>query len=245
MAFTVSAYRVSWANTTAETSTTTTPLANFSSGSIAVLFVSADNSATSGATNNINSVTDTLGNVWSKVVSSLCDPGAANAGVQGAVFVTDQSAGLLTTSTTISINFGATTTAKAWAMFEVSVAAGSIAKQLGSGNGSEQTATTLPTVTTGTIGVGDLVFGMVAIEGGGATVTADSDTTNGTWVAGATPWTGTATGGIMLNVSSKIQTTTASTQTYNPTLSVARDLICSWLSIREVTPKRLASAGVG
>lgn len=220
------------------------PTSNLTAGALAVLFLSADNSSSGGSTNNTNSVTDTLGNTWRKVVSSVCDPGVANAGVQGSAFVTDQSAGQITTSTTITVTFGAATVAKAWAIQDVTAAAGKQAVPLASGNNTQQTASTTPTVTTGTISVDDLVFGMAAIEGGGA-VTADSDTTNGTWSSLANPWTGTATGGICLGVQSKVQDTTASTQTYNPTLGAARDLICSWLSIREIAPKNLALAGVG
>ncbi len=233
------------ANTVAGTSFGFVPESNFTAGALAVLCVSADNSITGGATTNFSSVTDSLGNVWRSRQLSICDPGAANAGVQGGIFTTDQSAGALTTGTTITVSFGASTTAKAWALNEVTVAAGSSAIVLTGGSGAAQFTATAPTVTTDTIAVNDMVFGMIAIEGGGAVVTADADTTNGNWSAVQYPWTGSSSGGIGVVVQAKLQTTTASTQTFNPTLNVARDLVCSWISIREVAPKTLALVGVG
>lgn len=233
------------ANTVAGTSFGLSPESNFTAGALAVLCVSADNSVTGGATNNITGVTDSLGNVWRSRQLSICDPGAANAGVQGGIFTTDQSAGALTTGTTITVTFADSTPAKAWALNEVTAAAGSSAMALTGGNGAAQFAATAPTVTTGTIDVNDMVFGMVAIEGGGAVVTADADTTNGNWSAVQYPWTGSSSGGIGVVVQAKLQTTTASTQTFNPTLNVARDLVCSWISVREVTTKKLSLSGVG
>ena len=236
--------RGTFTDTVAGTSFGFVPESNFTAGALAVLCVSADNSITGGATTNFSSVTDSLGNVWRSRQLSICDPGAANAGVQGGIFTTGQSAGALTTGTTITVSFGASTTAKAWALNEVTAAAGSSAIVLTGGSGAAQFAATAPTVTTGTIDVNDMVFGMVAIEGG-AVVTADADTTNGNWSAVQYWWTGSSTAGIGIAVQSKLQTTTASTQTFNPTIPVARDLVCSWISVREVTTKKLSLSGVG
>lgn len=221
------------------------PASNCTAGALVVLCLSADNSVTGGATNNITGVTDSLGNKWIARQLSICDNGAANAGVQGGIFTTDQSAGTLTTGATITVTFADSTPAKAWALNEVTAAAGKYAIAVTGGNGSAQIASAAPTVTTGSIAVGDLTVGMVAIEGGNVTPTADADTTNGNWSALQSPWTGTSTGGITVLVQTKVQTTTASTQTYNPTMVSTRDLIASWLQVREVAPKTLALAGVG
>lgn len=232
-------------NTVSGTSFGFSPASNCTAGALVILCLSADNSVNGGATNNITGVTDSLGNVWRARQLSICDNGAANAGVQGGIYTTDQSAGAITTGTTITVTFADSTAAKAWALNEVTAAAGKYAIVVTGGNGSAQTASATPTVTTGSIAVGDLTVGMVAIEGGNVTPTADADTTNGNWSALQYPWTGTSTGGIGLIVQTKVQTTTASTQTYDPTFVAARDLIASWLQVREVAPKTLALAGVG
>jgi hypothetical protein len=103
-----------------------------------------------------------------------------------------------------------------------------------------------PTVTTGTIEVGDMVIAMVAMEAGTTqTLTSDADTTNGTWSAAQYNEIRSSTSGSAIGSQRKVQTTTASTQTFNPTLGLPCDLICSWISVREIAPKKLALAGVG
>lgn len=233
------------ANSVGGTSFVFAPASNFTGGALAVLCISADNSVTGGATNNITGVTDSLGNVWRARQLSICDNGVANAGVQGGIYTTDQSAGAITTGTTITVTFGASTPVRLWALNEVAAAAGSSAMALTWGTGSAQIASSAPTVTTSSINVGDLVIGMVAIEGDVVTLTADADTTNGSWSAAQFKTTGGSTGGGSIVVQTKLQTTTESTQTFNPTISAARDLVCSWISVREVTGKKLAACGVG
>ena len=223
------------------------PGSNLTAGALAVLCIAADNSVTGGASNNISSVTDSLGNVWHARQLPIFDNGAASAGVQGGIFTTDQGAGALTTGTTITVTFGTSTTAKSWTLMEVTAASGSQAMFLTGANATGAAASTAPTVTTGTIAVGDMVIAMVAMEAGTAqTYTNDADTTNGTWSAsqynevGATTVAGSAIGS-----QRKLQTTTNSTQTFNPTLGTACDLICSWISVREVVLKKLSLCGVG
>ena len=85
---------------------------------MAVLVIAADNAGSGGAY-SITTCTDTKGNTWTRQRSPLYDPGLASAGISGAIFTTPQNGGLLTTSDTITVQLGATTTAKAWALFEV------------------------------------------------------------------------------------------------------------------------------
>lgn len=231
---------------TSASSFTLNPGSNFTAGALAVLCIAADNSSTGGSTNNISSVTDSLGNLWRARQRPIFDNGSASAGVQGGIFTTDQSAGTLQTGTTVTVSFGAATVAKTWTLMEVTAAAGSQALVLTGANATGQTSSLAPTVTTGTIEVGDMVIAMVAMEAGTTqTLTSDADTTNGTWSAAQYNEIGSSSSGSAIGSQRKVQTTTASTQTFNPTLGLPCDLICSWISVREIAPKKLALAGVG
>lgn len=233
-------------NASSATTFTLSPASNFTAGAFAVLCIAADNSATGGSSNNIDSVTDSLGNTWRARQRPIFDNGAASNGVQGAIYTTHQTAGTLQTSTTITVTFGANTTAKSWTLMEVTAAAGYQPYVVTGENGTGAASTTLPTVTTSTIQVGDMVVGMVAMEAGTTqTCTTDTDTTNGTWSAIQYAEVGSTTSGSAIGSQRKVQTTTASTQTFNPVIGLACDLICSWISIREVAPKKLALTGVG
>lgn len=231
---------------TSASSFTLNPGSNFTAGALAVLCIAADNSSTGGSTNNISSVTDSLGNLWRARQLPIFDNGSASAGVQGGIFTTDQSAGTLQTGTTVTVSFGAATVAKTWTLMEVTAAAGSQALVLTGANATGQAGSSAPTVTTGTIEVGDMVIAMVAMEAGTTqTFTSDADTTNGTWSAAQYNEIGSSSSGSAIGSQRKVQTTTASTQTFNPTLGLPCDLICSWISVREIAPKKLALAGVG
>ena len=231
---------------TSASSFTLNPGSNFTAGALAVLCIAADNSSPGGSTNNISSVTDSLGNLWRARQLPIFDNGSASAGVQGGIFTTDQSAGTLQTGTTVTVSFGAATKAKTWTLMEVTAAAGSQALVLTGANATGQVGSLAPTVTTGTIEVGDMVIAMVAMEAGTTqTLTSDADTTNGTWSAAQYNEIGSETSGSAIGSQRKVQTTTASTQTFNPTLGLPCDLICSWISVREIAPKKLALAGVG
>lgn len=229
------------------TTLTLQPTSNFTDGALAIICIAADNSSSGGSTNNIDSVTDSLGNKWVARTLPIFDNGAASAGVQGAIFTTDQSAGTITSTTDITISFSAkSTTAKTVAWLEVTAGAGKKAMFLTGANSTGQASSTSPTVTTSSIEVGDLVVAMVAIEAGTSnSYTDDADTTNGTWSAAQYAEIGTTSAGSALGVQTKVQTTTASTQTFNPTLSPGGDLICSWIQVREITVKNLALNGVG
>lgn len=93
----------------------------------------------------------------------------------------------------------------------------SSAASAGSGAGA-------PSVTSGSLTSGDLAVGMAAIEGSGSqAVTADSDTTNGSWITQITPVaSGSSTNATTARTFAKVTgqsklTTGAGTQTYNVT----------------------------
>lgn len=246
MALTVTARGGSSSNAASATTITASPGSNYAAG-LAVLCISADNSSSGGSTNNISTVTDTLGNVWRHRVSAIFDNGAASAGVQGSHFVTDQSAGLLTTGTTVTITFLDNTTAKSWIFWEITTnTAGAVPVYVTGGSATGQSGSSAPTGTTGTIEVGDAVIGMVAMEAGTTqSYTNDADATNGSWSANQYFEVGSTTTGSAIGSQTKVQTTTASTQTFNPTLGVTCDCQVSWSQFRQVSIRRLALSGVG
>lgn len=226
-------------NNSAGTSWAFSPTSDFSSGSHAALFIAADNSSTNGDTNNISSVTDSLGNTWTKYQGPLYDPGSANQGVQGGVFSTPMDAGTITTSTTITVNFGASTTAKGAVLFEVTPTTGYKIVYSASGDDTAGATTTAPSMVTGTITANNLVIcGVFAEYGSDYSITFDSDTSNGSWSSGYQGTVGTGTTGITVFVQYKVVTGTA-TQTHNMTTN-SMDVHASWIEFSEIP----ASAGL-
>lgn len=220
-------------NNSSSTTTTLSPASNFSAGSIAVLVISADNSVGGGATENFTSVTDTLGNTWIEQNTLVYDPGTTNAGVQGAFYTTNQGGGTLQTSTTITITFADATQVEAWTLIEVAPSAGNTVSVVNSGDGTGS-ATTTPTVTTGSITNTNMVIGGLFNEQGSAqVVTGDLDTTNGTWSIQQTTGIGSGASGQTISSQYKVVTATA-TQTFNPTLLTSSDVILGWIELQEV-----------
>ena len=225
---------------TAALSFTLSPGSNFTAGAMAVLCLSVDNADSSGAAHSTFTVTDTLGNTWTRRTSPLYDPGSAAAGVEGAAFTSPQNGGTLQTGTVITVTFDANTTAKVWTLMEVVGSVGTPAyKNQGVGTGS---ATAAPTVTTASIPSGQMVIGLICNEYGTAqTPTGDSDTTNGSWSTMQTAEVGTTAAGQTIITQRKVVTATA-TQTYNPTLGTSSDCKPAWISIGEDIS---VSAGTG
>lgn len=229
-------------NASSSTTYAFSPASNFASGSLAVICVSADNSSTGGATNNVSSVTDSIGNTWKLVQRPIFDNGAASAGIQGAIAYTDMSAGTITTGTTITVTFGAATTAKSYTLHEVVPTAGKVIGYVQGGVATGKSGTTAPTMTTGTITNGNLLIATFAMESGTTqTFTDDADTTNGTWSASQYSEVGSTTSGNCIGTQYKIQTTTNSTQTYNPTLGATADTVGAWAEFTEGDPQLLKS----
>lgn len=236
-------------NNVSNTSWTLSPGSNFTAGALAVLCVAADNGSTGGSTNDLGAtLTDSLGNTWIKRAAPIFDNGAASAGVQGAIYTCDQSVGTLTTGTTITVTTGAAATAKTWTLMEWTGAAGTQVIYLASGvgTGSTTTAGVAYSMTTGTIAVGDGITCCICMEAGTTqTLTGDSDATNGSWSAQQYSEIGSTTTGSAIGSQRKVQTTTASTQSYDPVPTLSCDAIGAWISVREVSIKKLAAVGVG
>lgn len=225
-------------NNTAATSIAIVPAQNFTAGTMAILAIAYDNSGTQGA-DPFSSLTDSSGNNWTLRQSPLNDPGAASAGAVLRVYTTI--VGTLGTGTTVTINFNASTTAKAWTLTEISAATDFAPSYV---QGSSNTgSTTTPSVTTSTLTSGNMIFAAMGAEGS-STITADSDTTNGTWSTQQTTVFGTTTSGV--HVASQYKLLTASgAQTYNLTLGTTEDWAVAWLELTEISTLSTSSDPMG
>lgn len=223
------------------TSFTLAPTSNFGGGfpNAAVLVIASDNSASGGTAYGTHTVTDTIGNTWVRVLTALYDPGAANAGVYGSVFLTHQDVGTLQTTTTITVSYGGDApTVKAWTLMEIgSNVTGGCPLFLSSGTNTGS-ATTTPTVNISVLTAGDMAIGCLFNEYGTAqTITGDADATSGSWSTQQTAEIGSTAAGMSVSSQRKV-TTAAGTQTYNPTLATSSDVILGWLTFGEVDPNQ-------
>lgn len=201
-------------------------------GSMGVVCVAADNAGTGGSVKNFGTASDTVGNTWTLQFDLIYDPGAANAGVEVGCWtapITTQN------SLSVTVNFLSSVTAKSGNLYKVTASGGNVVQYV-SGTAkcdactSGQTSGT-PNIVTDTMNVGDGVIAVLGAESSAA-VTGDADTTNGSWSSADT----TQSGGTMLISSQfKVQTTTSSTQSYDPTLTSC-DWQTAYVHLKEAAP---------
>jgi hypothetical protein len=216
-------------NTTAATSIAIVPPQNFGANTLAVLALAYDNSGGGGA-DPYSSITDNAGNTWTSRVNVLNDPGAASAGSVLRIFTS--SVRTLNTTSTITVTFGSSTTAKSWTLTEFSSNTSNFAANFLSAGATTAGNTTTASSSATNVNNGDAIFGAIANEGN-ATITADSDTTNGSWSTQQTQNNGTGTSGMQVASQYKIVNATGN-QTYNVTLSAAGDWGLGTINITEV-----------
>lgn len=203
--------------TTSSTSFSISPSANISTGSVAILAISMDNSATGGDDpSSYFGVTDSLGNSWRRVRNSMIGGVGVSGGVSLSVYHCIVTTPIRTTDT-ISCTIGTAAT-MAYTLTEITAASGNIPQLVQDRVGSG-TSTTPSLATSYNVQVGELTFGAVGIEYGSPSITPDSDTTNGSWSTHQTATTGTTTSGQAISTQYKVQTTAASTQTFNQTIT--------------------------
>ena len=229
MALTVTDRGVASDSTGATTYAITLPQ-NCTARAMVVLCLTCDNTGSLGA-DPFLAITDSLGNTWTSRVNGLYDPGAANFGLAMRIFTTPQNAGALTTSDTITIDFGAfSVPAKACALFEITSTGGAplyVTGAAGAGGASNA-----PSIATGTIGIGNAVIGFAGCESGTDDWVEDADTTNGAWSTHQHTGVGTGAAGAALTAQSKV-VTASGVQTYDPTKTTIVDVMPSWIEIRE------------
>lgn len=217
-------------NITSATTIAIVPPTNFTSNTLAVLALAYDNSGPSGS-DPYSSISDSVGNVWTVRTAGLNDPAAANAGSTLRIF-TSPISNLLTTST-ITVTFGTATVAKSWTLTQFSSNTVGLTADVLSTGINTTGATTTPSSNATSVTNGNAIFGAMANEGN-ATVTADSDTLNGSWSTQQTIANGTGTSGMQVASQFKIVNATGN-QTYNLTLSASGNWTVSVITIQEIT----------
>jgi hypothetical protein len=224
------------------------PTSNFAAGSFAVCVIAMNNSNTDGTAYSTFTLTDSLGNTWTRRISPLYDPGLVNAGVEGAIFTTPMDGGTLLTGTVITATTNITCSRKTMTIMEVVPTGGSTISYVDGGVGVGSN-TISPTITTGSITSGNMVIAALFYEWETVPITPDADTTNGSWSTQQSTAQGTTTNGIAVASQRKVVTATA-TQTYNVTLDNVADCILGWIQLTETagggaSTKYLTLLGVG
>lgn len=229
--------RGSGTNNAANTSFTLNAGSNCTADATLVLCIAADNSGGSGGNaNDITTVTDSIGNTWTKRQGPVFDNGAASAGVQGAIFTCRQDVSAVQTGTTVTVSTTSTCTAKTWTLNEVTAAAGYRAEfRTGGDKAAGATGTVLTTGASASVTIGEIIIAAFFLEAGTTqTVTVDdTDGTNGAWTTTVLSKIGTTTGGSVIASSTKIQATANSTQSYDITVGISSDYHASYVILTE------------
>ena len=230
MAITGTDRGTAYINTSATTGTFS-PASNFAAGSLAVCCIALNNTNTNGDAYSTFTLTDTLGNTWTRRISPLYDPAAANAGVEGAIFTSPMNGGTLATGTVLTITTNVATTRRAVTLMEIVPTAGSTISYVDGAVGTGSNTFT-PTITTSSITSGNILIAACFNEWDTAPTTQDADTTNGSWSTAQSNGGGTTAAGMWVSSQRKVVTATA-TQTYNLTLDDTTDVILGWIQLTE------------
>lgn len=235
MALTCTARGTGSRNTGGETTYVISPTSDIAANTRAVLCLSVDNSGASGAAPLlITSVTDSLGNWWTRrAQQTRTAASASNDGIVAAIYDVYITRPILTTDT-ITVTFTTTTVARCYALWEV---ASSVAGLLPCPNHCASSAvggsSTTPTVTTEkTMVTDELIIGCIAAEYGDGTITEDADSTNGTWSTSQEASVGGASAAGAEIVSQYKVVTGTATQTYNATITSA-DWVPCYITYKE------------
>lgn len=200
-------------------------------GTWLIVAVAADNAGTNGAS-SVTTCTDAVSNTYTEKISVLKDPGAAAVGTTLVVWVCEVENAL--SSTNITIGFSPNTAAKTAIVWKLTPDSGYSISYETAGTGATGSSTG-PNITTGAITSGDTVFCFSAHEYGTyntvpATVTGDSDTSNGSW---SSVYRDTALGAGYAGqiIASQYKTTTGtSSQVWGITVEYSSDWAVNWLS---------------
>lgn len=220
MALTIS--QVGSNNSATSTATLAVTAVTAAVGDWLVVMVAADNAGTNGAA-SLSSVTDSAGNSYT-MTSSTYDPGAASAGATFGLFHARTTATL--TGGTVTANFSPNTTAKAMVIYKVVPGANEVVAfdRVGAGYTGTTKSITATAVTNGYT-----IFAGMAVETNAA-VTADTDTTNGSWASQYTAVGNTGTSTTSQRVCGQYKTVTATgDQTFNTATS--GDGAVNWLTL--------------
>lgn len=194
-----------------------TSTVSFAAGDMVVVCIAADNAGTQGAS-SISSVTDSKSHTYTQRAIQNQDPAAASAGATVAIYTAFVTSAM-TTSDTFTVNFSPNTQYKSAVVWKATAASTEFPKFLS--NGGTVGSTANPSLASTSIGSGDAVIYALAVENN-ATLTGDSDTTNGSW---STLYTDIGTGGTAvtsMRVGSQFKVVNATgVQTYNTTITAS------------------------
>jgi hypothetical protein len=202
-------------------------------GDLLVVLVAADNAGAAGAA-SISGVTDSAGNTYAQQALINNTPGGVAAdGATMAIFTAPVTVALA--SGTVTANFSPATAAKTIQVYRAQPGAGEAVSIIAADTlGTTPTATTSFAGNTVSVTNGDTIIATAAAERN-ALLSADSDTTNGSWSANVNrnANTGAATTS-MFNVSQFKTVNATGNQQYNVGFSATCDGATSHLILRPV-----------
>jgi len=198
-------------------------------GDLLFVGIAADNAGTSGVS-SITGVTDSQGNVYALVKEQNRTSGSALDGCTASLYAAPITTQLTHLVDSVSITFSPATVAKAVSLLRVN---GSATSSYGT-DGASGSGATYSSNASATLAVGDIYVGVVANESNTAPAF-DSDTTNGSW-AGDQRVSGGSGGDatkMAVNLSRKITTTAAGTQTLDAATGASTDwaLAAAWYTV--------------
>lgn len=221
------------ANSTTSSATLVVGSVTAAVGDLLVLAVAADNSGTSGAISLSTSVTDAAGNTWVNQKRQNQAPGSvANGGTTLGLWTCKVTNAL--SAQNVTINFSPNTPSKAAIIYKMVPAAGEsidLAVVGGVGAGNSGSATSHAAASENYHKLGRVAFGFSAVETNLA-VTADSDTTDGTWSSAYQAVANSGSDLTSQTVSGQYKVTSAFTTglAYNTTTAAAKDYaVCTLL----------------
>jgi len=196
-------------------------------GDILVVLIAADNAGTLGAT-SIASVTDGSNTYTLRGSLTNNDPGAAEAGVTLGIYTSVLTVAL--SNANITVNFSPNTTRKCAQVYRGVPGAADIPKFFAAGAGATGTSNAT-TITNSSVANGYTIFGAAAVETDDA-ITADSDTTNGSWSTIRTTLQDDGADANTMTLSSQWKTVSATAaQTFNLGIAGAQDWATNWITI--------------
>lgn len=211
-------------------------------GAVIVVCVAADNAGASGA-KSTSAPSDSQGNTYNLVNQTNRTPGSAAAdGTTASVYAARVTTALASGVDTITGNFSPNTTAKSF----VAIAFSGMEDIAYSNSGVTGSGTTYNNGNTATASLasGDIVIGAVAVESNTA-ATADSDTSNGSWVATTAVSGGTGGDATKMSVSFQYKIVTGSgAQTLNGSCANT-DWAVGWGLFTVPTAKSDTESGTG
>ena len=213
---------VATAITTSSSTTLTASSLTISTGQWVVVAVAGDVIAGTSLT----TVTDSVGNTYQRLFIETQNPNFALGTTLG-IYLAKINTAL--SSGSITANFNTNLVAKAMSIKRIEVAEGETLSVVAVGAGVEGTAT--GTFSAGSVSVtsGHTIYGATAVETS-ASITADSDTTNGSW---STAHSAVATGGnddASQSISTQQKTVTATgNQTYNTSTGINNTYVINYV----------------